>query len=429
MIATEQLLRTAKRAEIEQLTRLADTAAIVGDLSRLVHALQRERGASSIYLGSHGQRFTEQRHQRIADSQGFETTLRQRLDAWISPIEEGAKPLADARLFKRIAAVWHGLDALPAIRAEIETQRLGADDATRLFNRVIANLLSVVFEAADTASDPDITRVLVCLFHFIQGKELAGQERACGALGFTLGTFDEAHRHTLQQLIDAQQRCFDTFAEFASPALLERWQAEVAPPIQEAVTHLRDLAIHDSPLPRKLDSPGEQWYAITTQRIDAMKTIENLIVDELQSGCRERTRQAEHDINDIARLRESLETESWAAPVNLLREPVTSQSAPQFATLTTNAIESRFDRSLIDLVQTQNARLQQISDELESTRKTLRDRKRIERAKGLLMEHQQLSEEQAYRLLRKTAMDQSKPLVEVAGSVIDLVAMLDRSAQ
>ena len=69
---------------------------------------------------------------------------------------------------------------------------------------LISNLLSVIFEAADTASDTEITRVLVCLFHFIQGKELAGQERACGAFGFTLGVFDDAHRQTLQQLIDAQ---------------------------------------------------------------------------------------------------------------------------------------------------------------------------------------------------------------------------------
>ena len=47
--------------------------------------------------------------------------------------------------------------------------------------------LTVVFEAADSACDPDIARKLVALFHFMQGKELAGQERATGAAVFASG--------------------------------------------------------------------------------------------------------------------------------------------------------------------------------------------------------------------------------------------------
>ncbi|MEG3114701.1 nitrate- and nitrite sensing domain-containing protein [Salinicola sp. 4072] len=428
MNATERLLRAAKFSEIEQLSGLAETAAVVGDICRFVHALQRERGASTIYLGSAGRRFTHQRQQRIADSRLAEATLRRRLDEWASfdDANRTSRHLANARLLTRIAAVWHGFDSLPPIRDDIEAQRLTADDAVRLFNRLISNLLSVIFEAADTASDTEITRVLVCLFHFIQGKELAGQERACGAFGFTLGVFDDAHRQTLQQLIDAQHRCFETFGEFASTELLSHWQQELDQPIHLAIAQLRDLAIQATPLPNDLDDPGEQWYAIMTQRIDAMKDIEDRLVEELQRSCRDRIHQAEREIENSAGLREALNGELWAAPVNLLLEVPDAEPASSLGALTASTMESRFSRSLVGLVQTQHARLQQISDELESTRKTLRDRKQIDRAKGLLMTHQRLSEEEAYRLMRKTAMDQSKPLIEVARNVIDLVDMLSR---
>lgn len=426
MNAIDQLLRAAKFSEIEQLTGLAETAAVVGDISRFVHTLQRERGASSIYLGSAGRRFASQRYQRIADSQQAETILRQRLEEWATPDETDRTPprLANARLLTRVAAVWHGLDALPGIRRDIDAQRLTADDAMRLFNRLISNLLSVIFEAADTASDTEITRILVCLFHFIQGKELAGQERACGAFGFTLGIFDDAHRQTLRQLIDAQHRCFETFTEFASADLASRWRQELEQPIHGAIVRLRELATQDVPLPRDLDDPGEQWYAIATQRIDAMKRLEDRLVEELQCSCRERIGQTKRDIESASGLQDALNGELWAAPVNLLMEAPDTAQASRLGALTANAMDSRFSRSLIDLVQSQSARLQQISDELESTRKTLRDRKRIDRAKGLLMTHQNLSEEEAYRLLRKTAMDQSKPLIDVAQNVIDLVEML-----
>ena len=425
MEAIDRLLRAAKISEIEQLAGLAETAAVVGDISRFVHALQRERGASSIYLGSRGRRFATQRRQRIADSRQAETTLRQRLEEWATPQTDRAPHrLANTRLLIRVAAVWHGLDALPGIRLEIDAHRLTADDAVRLFNRLISNLLSVIFEAADTAGDIEITRVLVCLFHFIQGKELAGQERACGAFGFTLGAFDEAHRQTLRQLIDAQQRCFETFAEFASADLASRWRRELDQPVHGAIDRLRELATQETPLPGDLDDPGEQWFAIATQRIDAMKGIEDRLVEELQHSCRERIVQTERDIENGSGPQEALNGEPWAAPLNLLLEVPASDQAAGLGALTANTMDSRFSRSLIDLVQLQNARLQQISDELETTRRTLRDRKRIDRAKGLLMTHRQLSEDEAYRLLRKTAMDQSKPLIEVAQNVIDLVEML-----
>lgn len=67
-----------------------------------------------------------------------------------------------------------------------------------------------------------------------------------------------------------------------------------------------------------------------------------------------------------------------------------------------------------------------MSDELENTRKALRERKLIERAKGLIMAHQGMSEEEAYRFLRKTSMDQSRSMADMAQSILDLSAMLQR---
>lgn len=63
--------------------------------------------------------------------------------------------------------------------------------------------------------------------------------------------------------------------------------------------------------------------------------------------------------------------------------------------------------------------------ELEETRTQLADRKQIDRAKGLLMKHRNLSEEQAYNAMRKMAMDRSQKLGEVANNIIAVMALLD----
>ncbi|MBW6393470.1 ANTAR domain-containing response regulator [Billgrantia antri] len=63
--------------------------------------------------------------------------------------------------------------------------------------------------------------------------------------------------------------------------------------------------------------------------------------------------------------------------------------------------------------------------ELDKARNQLAERKCIERAKGLLMKHQGCDEEQAYRMLRKLAMDRGQRIAEVADSVIDILARLN----
>lgn len=57
MSSAQQLLLTALRCDIDSLHHLATTSEIVGDISGFIHALQRERGASTIYLVSKGKRF------------------------------------------------------------------------------------------------------------------------------------------------------------------------------------------------------------------------------------------------------------------------------------------------------------------------------------------------------------------------------------
>ncbi len=62
--------------------------------------------------------------------------------------------------------------------------------------------------------------------------------------------------------------------------------------------------------------------------------------------------------------------------------------------------------------------------ELDRTRNELAARKVIERAKGIVMRHKGVSEDEAYRLLREMAMTRRLKLVEVAQQVIDLSHML-----
>src|SRR5467141_4381163 len=75
-------------------------------------------------------------------------------------------------------------------------------------------------------------------------------------------------------------------------------------------------------------------------------------------------------------------------------------------------------KNILDLCISRFNAFARLQSELDRTRNALEERKVIDRAKGILMKVKNLSEESAYALLRKTAMNENKKIVEVAQSVI-----------
>ncbi|TPE53624.1 ANTAR domain-containing response regulator [Amaricoccus solimangrovi] len=62
--------------------------------------------------------------------------------------------------------------------------------------------------------------------------------------------------------------------------------------------------------------------------------------------------------------------------------------------------------------------------ELAATKAALEERKTVDRAKGMLMKAKGIGEEEAYALLRKTAMAQGRKVVEVARALITAADLL-----
>jgi two-component system, response regulator / RNA-binding antiterminator len=65
-----------------------------------------------------------------------------------------------------------------------------------------------------------------------------------------------------------------------------------------------------------------------------------------------------------------------------------------------------------------------LQDELDHAKSALADRKVIDRAKGILMKARNVTEEEAYALIRRTAMNENKKIVEIAHSVVTAAELL-----
>ncbi len=128
---------------------------------------------------------------------------------------------------------------------------------------------------------------------------------------------------------------------------------------------------------------------------------------------------------------------SLAAVQSLQHLPLVMMSADNDADAIRRSVEAGVCAYVVDGVQpdrlkpilvaamARHRRMRKLSDELEKTQLQLSERKTIERAKGIIMAQRDVSEEQAYKLLRTTAMERNKRLADIAANIVEAADLLD----
>lgn len=84
-------------------------------------------------------------------------------------------------------------------------------------------------------------------------------------------------------------------------------------------------------------------------------------------------------------------------------------------------------RPIIDVTISRFHAFRRLQEELAQAKEALEARKVIERAKGILMRQKRISEDEAYNLLRRTAMSQKRRLFDIAQSVVTAAQLFEQS--
>jgi AmiR/NasT family two-component response regulator len=420
-LPAQRFLRSAELCRARDLKRLSILGELVRVLSALIHALQKERGSSSIFLGSRGAQFSGRVAERVADSEACERALREQMDHVDEKLDQFS---GGAHFYGRVALAFSALECLPEARGRIATLAMTPIDAVKSFTDVIAALLAVGFEAADAAADPATSRALVAMVSFAQGKEYAGQERAIAGAALSRGGFDAPERARLEKLQVAQERAFEIFGKFADPKPIVAYRELAQHPDMTELTRLRSLAWQSG---RGADAAGAQdWYEITTRRIDRMRAIEETLAAELGVLCASKLREAEQASGTAAAGDQALKTGTPVAMLVAAMDPNSNHSGIEggVSLYAADGDMPQPMRSILDVVGAQSRRIEDMNSQLESAQSALAERKVIERAKGLLMRSRRLSEKDAYALLRQTAMNQNKRIADIAAALVSMADLL-----
>lgn len=427
-LSTSDFVLRARQLDLQAMQHLAVRVALVERLGRLVHALQWERGVSSIYLASDGQTFAQERDEAVAQAEAAEQAVRSGFGAQLQP-DSGAS----SQMMSMMGWVLLDLDNLTALRAAIGQKAPRASDAMAGFSRVIAGLIELVFHLADGASDPAISRLLVALVHLFQVKEAAGQERALGANLLASGVCTDGEQQRFIHLIDAQERAAEVLLDFIGEDVRPHWsQAQNSTNMAQLERLRRGLCMARTGA--KLDeAQSKVWFEVSSQRIADLGGLEAALLERLHAACTQGIEAARQDLLDstglVKRLRENPPPHAQAVdryfsdqgqPEAVPVLPARSEAAPPVQEEVRQADEQAVVASLQDLLQRQSSKLAQTEQELQKVRRALDERKVIERAKGALMSRLGMTEDAAYRALQKVAMDKNKRLLDVAEATLAL---------
>lgn len=119
-----------------------------------------------------------------------------------------------------------------------------------------------------------------------------------------------------------------------------------------------------------------------------------------------------------------------------LERPVAMFVSGAAGGLARNAVEAGVSAYVVDGLQPERLKpvmdtaiarfqlMRQMRSELAETRRALEERKVIDRAKGLIMKMRGVGEDEAYALLRRTAMDQGRRVADVAEALVTTAGLL-----
>ncbi|MGK8206570.1 nitrate- and nitrite sensing domain-containing protein [Burkholderia cenocepacia] len=407
----------AKQREIESLRRLAGRIELIDLLGRLIHALQRERGATSLYLASRGTRFPTERAAARRDGAPLLARLRTRLDRELAPASH-----ATSQILSSIAWALIDLESLDTLRERVDALAVSAPESVKAFSTVIGSLMELIFQLADGAPDPSISSMLVALVHIVQGKEEAGQERAVGAHMFAAGGFSADQQERLSYLCDAQARSLEVFANFANAEHDEWWRLRSTQPGTATFEQLRrtlcTAAVGDA-----LDAGlSEAWFDAASARIDDLWHLQIALTLHVRRACDERIDAARQTLRDseclMAQLRDNPPPHARALE-HFFSDggPVDGTAVHVLPERLTSATPSTLAR-LRSLLESQSATLAGAEVELDAARRTLFERRLVQRAKTMLMARFGMREDAAYRTLQKASMDRNRPLAEIAEAAL-----------
>ncbi len=256
--------------------RASELCRYIVHASKLVHGLQKERGASAVYIGSAGNEMKDvlENNKRDTDT---EASLFQQFMSSFDAERYGS------HFSSKVSSALNQLNDLHTKRSAIAALSITKDEAIRYYTEMNAFFIRSFEDVVLQANNPQISAPISAYVNFISAKELAGVERAvlCGliAANVAIGTNGLNKWMTVWK---GQEKLLGNFEYLASKEVMSFYKSRLSGPVTEKMSEIRNLVLGKAG-EGNFGITGKEVFDAATQRINALKDIEDFQADEIQA--------------------------------------------------------------------------------------------------------------------------------------------------
>lgn len=273
---------TSKQSTLEELQELIVlTVANNG----LVHELQKERGATAVYIGSKGKKFSDELQDQRKLTNKAQAHFNVKLKIFSSDNDTANNIISNIK---------SSLSKLDDIRTRSDDLSIPLSQAIGYYTSQNHLMLSLT-GFFSVISPTEVISDTLAYYNFLEAKERAGIERAVASGSFAKDTFKQAAFQKFTSLVAMQDSYLEQFSNKASSTTVNAYKNTLNDSAVIEVNNMREIAISIGQRgPFNIDAAV--WFKNATARINLLKDIENLLADEFIADIKELIDESNHDI-------------------------------------------------------------------------------------------------------------------------------------
>tara|TARA_Y100001933_G_scaffold265256_1_gene338410 strand:+ start:50612 stop:52591 length:1980 start_codon:yes stop_codon:yes gene_type:complete len=248
---------------------LLQSSEIAGQISNLVHELQKERGRTAGFLGSQGKKFSsELQTQRKSTDEKFATLT--------TALKSYPKDKVSKRIQNRLDIAIRNSEQLAQVRNQVSAQNINAPTAIGYYTDLNSDMLSIVQSMSDQSTNARITSELAANLYLQKTKENAGIERAILSNAFAADAFSPDLFQKFIGNLAKQQTYMNEFENLATEKMSQIYHKASADSSFAKVEEYRKLAMNKANDGGFGVAPSD-WFSTITTKINQLKSAEEQV--------------------------------------------------------------------------------------------------------------------------------------------------------
>ncbi len=261
-----------KYLDYQDASRLNKAIVIGIEINHAVHEVQKERSIATGYLASDGGAFwTDMAVQR----QKTDSTINRFFTEILRPDLSDLLKLHQ----KDLEHLEENFDKISDLRTQVDDLAISPELAINYYSDIDNTALNIVNDLINDTRNKEVAQQVHAIIYFLKSKEYASVERAIGTQAFSHNSLDYGMYNQFTSVVASQRAYHEAFVTIANEQSRTNYQRVVQGPDVVEVDRMRNVLFENS----ELDEDPNYWYQVSTNRINMLKRVEDLMSDRIHS--------------------------------------------------------------------------------------------------------------------------------------------------